>query len=70
MYIGLGIFFGMVATAFILRSEIRRAPDHRESVPRLTRLQELTETKAQRIARLEAQLRAEERKQRPEEGRN
>ena len=70
MVIGIGIFCGMVATAFILRHELRRAPEVKNEVPRLTRLEELTETQSQRLARLHQKLRAEERRQRPEEGRN
>ena len=70
MFVGVGIFCGMVATAFILRHELRRAPEVKNEVPRLTRLEELTETRSKRLARLHQKLRAEEIRQRPEEGRN
>ncbi|MBS0661680.1 MAG: hypothetical protein JSR48_00320 [Verrucomicrobia bacterium] len=49
----MSLFLGMIAMAFVLRHEIRRAPDRTRELPRN-----------------EARLRAEERRQRPEEGRN
>ena len=74
LIIGSGVFLGMIGTAFVLRREIRRAPEVPNEPPaderRALLLRGDPEPRAARIARLENRLRDEERRQRPGEGRN